>query len=71
MRQRIQHRPDGGAAPIDAERHRRIFMPGDTFDQRVLHPGIPKVVNEGMAEAVEGLAAIGDTLFGLVTTEPL
>ena len=67
----FRHRLQWGATAVDAERDRSVFMPGYSFDQRVLHTSVPQVVNESVAETMERLSRVGDAQFGLVPTKPL
>lgn len=69
--ERLRHSLQWAAAAINAECHRNVFVPCYSLDERVLNPGIPKVVNERVAEAMECLSRVGDALLGFVATEPL
>lgn len=57
-------------AAINAERHRAILVSGDPLDQRVLNPCIPQVINERVAEAVEGSACVGYAQLALCRASP-
>ena len=67
----VRHCLQWAAATIDTERDRTVFVARNPFDQRVLHPSIPQVVNERVAETVESLSRVGGALLGLVPTEPI
>lgn len=49
------------AAAVDAECHGTILMASDSLDRRVLHPGLSQVINQSVAERVNGALGIGDT----------
>lgn len=65
----LSYRSQRATAAVDAERHCPVLVPIHPLDQRVLHASITQVVNQRVAEAVEGLPGIGDALLRLVATK--
>ncbi|MND84972.1 hypothetical protein D3C80_768770 [compost metagenome] len=68
--QSIFHGSQRATAAVHAKRHRTILVAGYPLDQRVLHTCITQIVNERVAEAVEGLPGVSYAEPGLEPTEP-
>lgn len=69
--QSVSHGSQWATVAVDTEHHCPVLVSSDPFDERVLHPGIPQVVDERVAGAVEDLPLVSDAHAALVATEPL